>query len=99
MKAINEIFKQEQEKEETKQVIRTINSFGFNQIGLSNNHAFYSSEAEFYFLKNFIHGKILNIIKSCFEDEYTRKLNSNQTNNYLKNKTNFILISHSCLNH
>ena len=97
MKAIHEIFKQDQEKEETKLIIRNINTYGFNQLGLSNNHAFYSSEAEFYFLKNFIHSKILNIIKSCFEKEFNRKVNLNHNNNYLNKKTNFILISHSCL--
>ena len=97
MKAINDIFKHEEEKEEAKQVIRKINTYGFNQIGLSNSQAFYSSEAEFYFLKNFIHSKILNIIKSCFEKEYNKKLNLEHNNNYLNNKTNFILISHSCL--
>ena len=97
MKVINDVFKHEEEKEETKQVIRKINSYGFNQIGLSNSQAFYSNEAEFYFLKNFIHSKILNIIKSCFEKEYNKKLNLNHNNDYLNNKTNFILISHSCL--
>ena len=97
MKAINDIFKHEEEKEEAKQVIRKINTYGFNQIGLSNNQAFYSSEAEFYFLKNFIHSKILNIIKYCFEKEYNKKINLDHNNNYLTNKTNFILISHSCL--
>ena len=97
MKAIKQVFKQEQEKAEEKQEIRKINAYGFNQLGLSNNKAFYSNEAEFFFLKNFIHSKILNIIKSCFEKEYNKKLNMNHNNRYLKNKTNFILISHSCL--
>ena len=97
MKAIKQVFKQEQEKAEEKQEIIKINAYGFNQLGLSNNKAFYSNEAEFFFLKNFIHSKILNIIKSCFEKEYNKKLNMNHNNRYLKNKTNFILISHSCL--
>ena len=102
MEAINEVFKQDSDKGEGKQIIRKINAYAFNQFSISNQQSFYSSEAEFYFLKNFIHSKILNIIKSSFEYEFNKKYDQNKTNNknyynYLKNKTNFILISHSCL--
>ena len=96
-KAINEIFKKEQGKEETKQIIRKINTFGFNQTGLLNSHTFYSSEAEFYFLKNFIHTKILGIVKSIFENEFNKKQIVKSKKIPSKKKTNFILISHSCL--
>ena len=102
MEAINEVFKQDSDKGEGKQIIRKINAYAFNQFSISNQQSFYSSEAEFYFLKNFIHSKILNIIKSSFEYEFNKKYDQNKMNNknyynYLKNKTNFILISHSCL--
>ena len=102
MEAINEVFKQDSDKGEGKQIIRKINAYAFNQFSISNQQSFYSSEAEFYFLKNFIHSKILNIIKSSFEYEFNKKYDQNKINNknyynYLKNKTNFILISHSCL--
>ena len=102
MEAINEVFKQDSDKGEGKQIIRQINAYAFNQFSISNQQSFYSSEAEFYFLKNFIHSKILNIIKSSFEYEFNKKYDQNKINNknyynYLKNKTNFILISHSCL--
>lgn len=97
MKAINEVFKKEEGKEDSKQVIRKINSYGFNQSGLYNNQAFYSNQAEFYFLKNFIHSKILNIIKSSFELQFNKKKQVNRYNNRYKKKSNFILISHSCL--
>ena len=53
MKAIKQVFKQEQEKAEEKQEIRKINAYGFNQLGLSNNKAFYSNEAEFFFFEKF----------------------------------------------
>ena len=102
MEAINEVFKQDSDKGEGKQIIRQINAYAFNQFSISNQQSFYSSEAEFYFLKNFIHSKISNIIKSSFEYEFNKKYDQNKMNNknyynYLKNKTNFILISHSCL--
>ena len=102
MEAINEVFKQDSDKGEGKQIIRQINAYAFNQFSISNQQSFYSSEAEFYFLKNFIHSKISNIIKSSFEYEFNKKYDQNKINNknyynYLKNKTNFILISHSCL--
>ena len=102
MEAINEVFKQDSDKGEGRQIIRKINAYAFNQFSISNQQSFYSSEAEFYFLKNFIHSKILNIIKSSFEYEFNKKYEQNKMNNknyynYLKNKTNFILISHSCL--
>ena len=102
MEAINEVFKQDSDKGEGKQIIRKINAYAFNQFSISNQQSFYSSEAEFYFLKNFIHSKISNIIKSSFEYEFNKKYDQNKMNNknyynYLKNKTNFILISHSCL--
>ena len=102
MEAINEVFKQDSDKGEGKQIIRKINAYAFNQFSISNQQSFYSSEAEFYFLKNFIHAKLLNIIKPCFEYEFNKKYDQNKMNNknyynYLKNKTNFILISHSCL--
>ena len=102
MEAINEVFKQDSDKGGGKQIIRKINAYAFNQFSISNQQSFYSSEAEFYFLKNFIHSKILNIIKSSFEYEFNKKYDQNKINNknyynYLKNKTNFILISHSCL--
>ena len=102
MKAINEIFKKEKGNKETKHNIRNINSYSFNQFGLSTCQAFYNSEAEFYFLKNFIHTKILNLIKSCFELQFDKNKDKvikikNNNNNSSKNKTKFILISHSCL--
>ena len=70
MKAIKEVFKQESEKEEEEKVIRKINPYSFNQFSLANKQSFFSSEAEFYFLKNFIHSKILNIIKSSLKMIY-----------------------------
>ena len=99
MKAINEIFKSDQGKVDNKLVIRKINTFSFNQPMLTNNHSFYGSEAELYFLKNFIHNKILNILKGSFEMQFDKKNEKikNINNNYLNNRTKFILISHSCL--
>ena len=102
MKAIKEVFKQESEKEEEEKVIRKINPYSFNQFSLANKQSFFSSEAEFYFLKNFIHGKLLKIIKACFEKEFNKKNEPHKNNNYNhanhpKNKKNFILISHSCI--
>ena len=99
MKAINEIFKSDQGKVDNKLVIRKINTYSFNQPMLNNNHSFYGSEAELYFLKNFIHNKILNILKGSFEMQFDKKneKTKNMNNNYLNNRTKFILISHSCL--
>lgn len=101
MKAINDVFKQNDDNEEKAQVIRNINAYNFNQIGLLTTQSFFSSEAEFYFLKNFIHSKLLKIIKSCFDDIFEKKQekisNVNKKNNYPNYTTNFILISHSCL--
>ena len=102
MKAIKEVFKQESEKGEEEKVIRKINPYSFNQFSLANKQSFFSSEAEFYFLKNFINGKLLKIIKACFEKEFNKKNEPHKNNNYnhanhSKNKKNFILISHSCI--
>ena len=101
MKAIKEIFNKEKEKEDTEVIIRKINPVGFNQLGLVTGQTFSGSEGEFLYLKNIIHTKILNIIKSCFELEYNKthekitRINKIKINR--KNKTKFILISHSCL--
>ena len=101
MKAIKEIFNKEKQKGEDEIIIRKINPVGFNQLSLITSKIFSSSESEFFFLKNLIHSKISNIIKSCFEIEYNKtheKIEKiNNKNNKQKNKTNFILISHSCL--
>lgn len=101
MKAINDIFKKNDENEEKAEVIRNINAYNFNQISLVTTQSFFSSEAEFYFLKNFIHSKLLKIIKSCFDDIFTKKQektsNVNKKNNFANYTTNFILISHSSL--
>ena len=47
MEAINEVFKQDSDKGEGKQIIRQINAYAFNQFSISNQQSFYSSEAEF----------------------------------------------------
>ena len=101
MKVINDVFKENDDNLEKEVVIRKVIPNIFNQAGLLTTQSFFGSEAEFYYLKNLIHKKILKVIKSCFDNAYTKNqqknLNMNKKNNYFNYTTNFVLISHSCL--
>ena len=101
MKVINEVFKNNNDNIEKEVVIRKIIPNIFNQAGLITTQSFFGSEAEFHYLKNLIYNKILKIIKSCFDNLFTKNQqknsNMNKKNNYFNYTTNFVLISHSCL--
>ena len=101
MKVIKDVFKNNNDNIEKEVVIRKIIPNIFNQAGLITTQSFFGSEAEFHYLKNLIYNKILKIIKSCFDNLFTKNQqknsNMNKKNNYFNYTTNFVLISHSCL--
>ena len=77
---------------------KMVNPISFNQSSLQLNSFYYGVEGEFYFIKNIIKNKILEIVKSCFEHKFNQnekekiiKKRRNR-NNSLENKNGFILI-------
>ena len=100
MKVIKDVFKNNNDNIEKEVVIRKIIPNIFNQAGLITTQSFFGSEAEFHYLKNLIYNKILKIIKSCFDNLFTKNQQKNSNMNKKNNfnyTTNFVLISHSCL--
>ena len=101
MKAIKDVFKTHDDNAEKKVEIRQLNPYMFNQSGLLITQSFFGSEGEFFYLKKIIYNKLLKIIKSCFDDVFTKKQqknsNMNKKNNYSNYTKNFILISHSTM--
>ena len=81
--------------------IRKINPISFNQSSLLSNPFYSGAEAEFDFIKNILKGKILDIVKSCFEYKFNLNkkeiLNKKNKNNSIDNKYKFILISNNSI--
>ena len=76
--------------------IRKVNYYNFNQNTILPNPLFYGNNAEFYFLKEIIVNKILDIVKSCFEYKFNNKYAQKKTKN-TREKNKFILISNNSL--
>ena len=76
--------------------IRKVNYYNFNQNTILPNPLFYGNNAEFYFLKEIIVNKILDIVKSCFEYKFNNKYAQKKTKN-TREKNKFILISSNSL--
>ena len=98
IKAINSMLYKDKEKYKNKKnknivIVRKINPTNFNQSNLYSNLFYYGAEAEYYFIHNIIKSKILEIVKTCFEQSFIKKEKEAEQNKSINNKNNFILIS------
>lgn len=99
IKAINSMFFKDKSKKNIKKIVhKKINPVSFNQGSLLLNSYYYGTDAEFYFFKNIIKSKILEVIKSCFEQKFSEKEKKIKNNISNESQNNFILISHKNLN-
>ena len=95
IKALNEMMLKVKTKPKNKKKLNKINPCSFNQSTFLTISFFNGTDTELYLTKNIIKNKILEIIKSCFENKFNENneeiLNKKYNLNDKKNK--FILIN------
>lgn len=92
-KAINVMLNKNKDKDKNSHLKKKVNPYSFNQSTLLSNPFYYGIDAEFYFIKNIIRKRIVDIVKSSFEF----KFNENKEKIINKNKNTFVLISNNSL--
>ena len=70
IKAINEMMFKVKIKPKNKKKLNKINPCSFNQSSFLTNSFFTGTDTELYLIKNNTKNKILEIVKSCFENKY-----------------------------
>ena len=97
IKALNEMMLKVKTKSKAKKKLNKINPFSFNQSSFCTNSFFNGTDTELYLIKNNIRNKILEIVKSCFENKFNENNEEilNKKNNLNDKKNKFILINNN----
>jgi len=97
IKALNEMMLKVKTKSKAKKKLNKINPCSFNQSSFCTNSFFNGTDIELYLIKNNIRNKILEIVKSCFENKFNENNEEilNKKNNLNDKKNKFILINNN----
>jgi len=97
IKALNEMMLKVKTKSKAKKKLNKINPCSFNQSSFCTNSFFNGTDTELYLIKNNIRNKILEIVKSCFENKFNENNEEilNKKNNLNDKKNKFILINNN----
>lgn len=95
IKSLNEMMLKVKIKPKALKKLNKINPCSFNQSTFFTNSFFNGTDTELYLIKNNIKNKILDIVKSCFENKFNENNEEilNKKNNLNDKNNKFVLIN------